>query len=278
MKALRRHLLAALLAAMLCACGGGGGGGSTGTSGNPPPAPPAGQRSAFSLASAETGISYNVSVFLPAGYDQGQARYPVIYATDAEYRFDVLSGVLESTRRPMILVNVGNMGGDRRWVDYTWPGAEPYYRFLTRELIPRVDAQYRTDPTSRALMGHSLSGQFVLMALYLERPESRYFNAIIPQDASFWHDAQQRIALDPLDYAVARDLEAQMRARSTDLPVALAMSGDAPGNYDRVKRVHDDIAARGYGKLRVQVRQYSLGHIPMDGPAFRDALDFIYGP
>lgn len=275
----RRHLLAIFLAAMLAACGGGGGGGgSTGSTGTPPPSAPAGQRTSFTIASAETGIGYNVSVFLPAGYDQGQARYPVVYATDAEYRFDVLSGVLESTGRKVILVNVWNMGGDRRWVDYTWPGGDKYYRFLTRELVPRVDAQYRTDTASRVLTGHSLSGQYALMAVYLDRRGSQSFNAFIPQDGSFWFDADQRQAADPLSYAVVKQLEAEVRAISPELPVTIAMSGDSTGNYARDKLIYDDVVARNYGKLRIQLRQYSLGHVPMDGPAFKDALDFIYGP
>lgn len=268
-----RVLLLAVLALLLPVLGGCGGGGG----GEAGPAGADARRTSFDLASTEVGVTFTIRVFLPAGYDAGTTRHTVIYAMDAESRFTLLADILERERRPIILVAIPATSAARRFVDFSWPGADAYYRFLTRELIPRVDATYRTDTASRALTGHSLSAQMVMYALYLERAESRFFNAFIPEDGSFWYGPDQRL-VGPLDEAAANRLEAEMRARTQDLPVSLAMSGDRSANYLRVQQVHDYLAGRGYGRLRLQLRDYSFGHVAMDGPAFIDSIAFIYGP
>jgi predicted alpha/beta superfamily hydrolase len=46
------------------------------------------------------------------------------------------------------------------------PGAENFLRFLQEELIPYVDANFRTDPADRTLWGYSLGARFGLYALF----------------------------------------------------------------------------------------------------------------
>ena len=117
---------AAFLVAALAACGGGGDTSAGGTT------------TLSSIASTETGIPYDLSIWLPPGYSEGTARYPVVYAMDCEYRFATLMAVMQQASTKAILVNVCAMGSSRRLVDFTMPGAAPYYRFLTRELIPSI--------------------------------------------------------------------------------------------------------------------------------------------
>lgn len=259
------RLGAAFALALAASCGGGGGGSGA--------AAPEGTRTLSVIASAQAGISYNYQVFLPAGYAQGTARYPVIYAADGEYRFPVLSSALEASRRNVILVNVWHMGSSRRFIDFTLPGAEAYYRFLTLELIPSIDAQYRTDTANRTYSGHSLSGEFALYLLFMERAGQRSFNAIISGDGSFW--ARPDGFFDgPLDGLAP---ERAMYERDRNLPVTLVMAGDTSGNGARVTQVHDYLASRGYTGLRTSLRSYSLGHLEMDGPSFIDALPVVFG-
>ncbi|MEO7741833.1 MAG: alpha/beta hydrolase-fold protein [Usitatibacter sp.] len=259
-----------LLLALAASCGGGGPGPEAGTG------PPEGTRTTSVITSRHTGISYTYQVFLPAGYAQGTARYPVVYAADGEYRFPVLSSAIEASRRNLILVNVWHMGTSRRFVDFTLPGAEAYHRFLTQELVPEIDALYRTDVASRAYSGHSLSGEFALFALFLERPGQRTFNTIISGEGSFW--ARPDGSFDSALGDTGLALEREMFTRDRSLPVTLVLAGDILANGPRVAQVHDYLAARGYTGLRLDHRSYGLGHLPMDGPSFIDALAFAYGP
>jgi enterochelin esterase-like enzyme len=258
-----RRLVGALVVALLAACGGGGGG---------EPLPPPGSTQRSAIHSTETGLDYDLMLWLPPGYAQDTARYPVIYAMDCEYRFNTLSGVLESTGRRAILVNVCAMGAARRWVDFTMPGAAAYHRFLTRELIPFIDANLRTQPAHRTLSGHSLSGEFVLYALYLEDPANRQFDAFVSEECSCWYDAAMHYSAQ-LAEPIA--MEQALYAADPALPVTLVMAGDTLANAPQVRTVHDQLAARHYTQLRLHRLQYSLGHTPMDGPAFTDALALL---
>jgi len=265
-----RRWVAIVLSSLVVACGGAGGGGE---SGNNAPAQP-GTRTLSAITSVETGVTYNYQVYVPPGYAQGTARYPVIYAADGEYRFPVLSGVLEVQRRDAILVTVWHMGAERRWIDFTMPGAEAYYRFLTRELVPSIDAIYRTDPAMRVYSGHSLSGQFAVYALYLERPGERHFNAFISGDGSFW--ARPDMTFEPAQGGEpATTMERQMFERDRNLPVSLVLAGTSQGNGTRVGLLHERLAARGYTNLRLRELQYTNGHVAMDEPSFTEALAFV---
>ena len=270
-----RRFLLLLVSLTLAACSGGGGGGDSS------PAPPTGsapQRLASSITSVQTGMNYSLQIYLPEGYATGTTRYPVIYAADAEWRFTVLAEILERQRRPAILVAVGNMGGERRWVDFIMPGVEAYHRFLARELVPMVESTYRADPSQRVLTGHSLSGEMVMYALLLDRLGDRAFHAYISEEGGFWWGTNRSLVGGPTTGQPGATMEAEMFARDRNLPVTLVMAGDARGNSPRVTAMHDHMAQRGYTGLRLAHYTYNLGHLPSDGPAFTDALQLIFGP
>lgn len=265
----RIGIVASLLVA-LSGCGGGGSGGEA-ASGDA-----LGSTLSASISSAQTGIRYDLDIWLPPGYAQATASYPVVYAMDCEYRFATLTAVLQQSPRQAILVNVCAMGSARRWVDFTMPGAAPYYRFLTLELIPFIESSYRANPANRILSGHSLSGEFVLYALYMEDPAHRYFTSIVSEECSCWYDASM-IFSQQLAQPIA--MEQAMYDADHRLPVNLVMAGDTFSNEPNVLVVYDTIAARHYQDLRAIQPVYNLGHVLMDGPAFTDALSFIFaGP
>jgi len=260
-----RLILVAIVAALV-ACGGGGGGGG----GQPSDL---GTTGMFSISSAETGLTYDVEVWLPPGYSQSTSPYPVVYAMDCEYRFTTLTQVMQQSPTKLILVNVCAMGSARRWIDFTMPGAASYYRFLVSELIPFVDAHYKSDPTNRTLSGHSLSGELAMYVLYLEDPMNRYFTSIVSEECSCWYDATMVFSRQ-LPQPIA--MEQAMYQADHRLPVNLVMAGDMTGNEQNVAVVYATISSRGYQSLRSTQPVYGLGHVPMDGPAFNDALNFIF--
>lgn len=270
---LYRLTISAFLVAGLVSCGGGGEGGAGGSA----PAVDVGTTTASSIRSTQTGIAYDFDVWLPPGYAQGTVPYPVVYAMDCEYRFATLVSVVQHaavTGGPqVILVNVCAGGSDRRWVDFTMPGAAAYFSFLTLELIPVIDASYRTNPGNRILSGHSLSGEFAMYALYMESPASRFFTSIVSEECSCWYDASMNFSGQLLQPAV---MEQAMYDSSHRLPINLVMAGDVLGNEPTVSVVYNVISNRHYQDLRMIQPTYNLGHVPMDGPAFSDALGFIF--
>jgi len=126
-------------------------------------------------------------VYVPPDYDQG-GRYPLLLAL-AGYgstnrsllnydffqpnlveRFDRL--VREGRMRPALLAlpDAINRWGGSQFIDSTATG--PYQSYLADEIVPWLDAHYRTVPEreARAVFGRS-SGGFGALRMGLDRPE-----------------------------------------------------------------------------------------------------------
>ncbi len=129
-------------------------------------------------------------VYVPPGYDQGDARMPVLYLQDGQNLFDAetafwgqewradeaADGLIEAgVIEPAILVGVYNTGV-RRISEYT-PTRDPqrrkggkgdrYSHMLARELKPFIDAEYRTSRSGHGVGGSSLGGLVALEAALL---------------------------------------------------------------------------------------------------------------
>ncbi len=127
-------------------------------------------------------------IWLPEGYDNSTDRYPVMYFfdghnlfTDADATFGKCWGLLDflqSWEKPLIVVGIecGHEGNERLyeycpyhfrgkfWGDLLGTG-EATMDFMTEELKPLIDREYRTYPAreATAIGGSSMGG---LMSLY----------------------------------------------------------------------------------------------------------------
>jgi predicted alpha/beta superfamily hydrolase len=136
-----------------------------------------GQRLEFS--SKIPGEEKSVFIGLPPDYSKGVSRYPVIFVLDGDSYFEPFAGMVKYLAlyemTPQMIV-VAIESGDR-FKEFTdskanektgdWPtsgGAASFRKFLSDELVPYIDATYRTDPF-RILVGHSLAGLFALETL-----------------------------------------------------------------------------------------------------------------
>jgi enterochelin esterase-like enzyme len=135
------------------------------------------RQSTFELYSDHVADRYKIYIRLPEGYDpQHPEGYPVIYLLDGDWYFDGqgwrisgggVAGIVSSLGRggripKAILVGIGYVEENQRGRDFLWR-YEKFYAFLTEELIPFIDANYRTDLGSeRTLVGHSDGGYFTL--------------------------------------------------------------------------------------------------------------------
>ena len=133
-----------------------------------------------------------IYVYTPPDYDEGDARYPVLYLQDGQNLFDpakaafgvewkageTADALLEQGKiEPVIIVGISNT--PQRAEEYTPPGmgvpgrADEYVEFMTDELKPFIDENYRTradEPADTGIGGSSLGG---LVSLYacMERPD-----------------------------------------------------------------------------------------------------------
>ncbi len=133
----------------------------------------------------------HVSIWLPPGYDQDtERRYKVLYMSDGQNLFDpriantgvdwgvdeaLTALVEEGAIEPVIVVGVWSSA--MRGPEYSpWHRAPDYARFLIEELMPRVNAEYRTltGPPNTAHMGSSMGG---LLSFYLATKHTETFGA-----------------------------------------------------------------------------------------------------
>jgi predicted alpha/beta superfamily hydrolase len=123
------------------------------------------------VSSQALGETKVVHVHLPRDYGVAKQRYPVVVLLDGQVRafFDLtvaaadydLTGELHPVGMPrqiVVAIEHGSRAAD------LGTNADAFLRFLTTELLPRIDREYRTLPF-RTLIGHSRGGAFALGAM-----------------------------------------------------------------------------------------------------------------
>jgi predicted alpha/beta superfamily hydrolase len=147
-------------------------------------------------------------VYVPEGYsDNPEMRYPVLYLQDGQNLFDPSTSfvgvdwhvdktaevlIAHQFIRPLIVVGIYNTG-EKRIDEYT-PTRDPkhgggyadlYGRMITEEVMPFIDAEYRTmqGPQNTGIGGSSLGG---LVSLYLALQYPEIFGKVAAMSPSVW--------------------------------------------------------------------------------------------
>lgn len=157
----------------------------------------------YALPSAAYGGTREINVWLPPGYAESAATYPVLYLLDGGTTwqdFHHISGLAQlgtvnGTTRDVIVVGVASV--DRRnelalptenpelIARYPTQGeSERFRRFLAEEVQPFIEGRFRGNGET-ALMGESLAGLFVVET-FLKAPE--LFDAYVAVSPSLWWD------------------------------------------------------------------------------------------
>lgn len=136
------------------------------------------------------GFTRDLLVWLPPGYDDAAnatRTYPVLYLQDGQNVFEQLPGVpgewqadetaarliREGKIEPLIIVGIPNAGGQRSneylpapVLDGVEPRADAYIRFLTGQVLPRVERAFRvkTGPEHTFIGGASFGAVISLEA------------------------------------------------------------------------------------------------------------------
>lgn len=164
----------------------------------------------LTLASPILQEDRRILIRLPRNYDKDTSvRYPVLYKLDGDNdleRYHNTIDVLSATGAmpDLIVVAIPN-GRNKRERDLTPPmlhqdeetgqgdlgRGDRFLDFVEKELIPNIDATYRTDPKQRLLAGHSRGA---LLTLYSLIAKPQLFQARFAFSAPLMLEDQRLIA------------------------------------------------------------------------------------
>lgn len=234
------------------------------------------------LQSKIVNQEYQLIVKLPAGYEQSDQSYPVIYFLDAQWDFPLMvstygQSYFDGFIPEAILVGI-QWGGDNpdpnvlRARDFTpsqMPevpnsgGAGKFLQFIKQELIPFIGNEYRTN-NDRVLMGSSYGGLFTLYALFND-PD--LFNGYIPtSSASAWDKG--------IIYSFAKGFAEKKLTRPIKLYSAI-------GEFDSLMPSFDDLnaffASQKFNGLSTKFERLAgLGHASLKSAGNTWGLHYVF--
>lgn len=252
----------------------------------------------FVYPSKVIGQDYYIYVNLPKGYKQNQSvNYPVIYLLDGNAYFDHIKNYVQESseknklEKEPIIVGIGYKDAyfmdSLRIRDYTYPkalaldsfstsgGADLFYSFISTELIPHMDRNYRTDTTSRTIMGHSFGGYFSLYALLreMESADSKHqvFSNYISASPSINYYNNYIIAV--LEKLEKQKSDTLVKKRGLYVTMGSnELEGEMNQLFGMLKKTLNT-----YRSLHLQTRVYkNMDHIDTAIPSFEDAIKRLY--
>lgn len=211
-------------------------------------------------------------VSLPERYQINQRRFPTLYIIDADFQFQHVSSIVKHLTRmgklpPMIVVGIANQGDDDYLKTTTWPdgkdeafgGAAQFHTYLKQELLPTIDAQFRTDDR-KALAGYSLGGLFTLYSMMQTQTP---FNAFLAMSPSAWHDGN----------SLPKKIEPLLKQGKITSPVFISLANEEGMGVEELIKVFEQAAPE---KLNWQYKHYpNENHFTTALPALYDGLQFL---
>ena len=134
--------------------------------------------------SPSTGTSRRAFVYTPPGYEKGKGKYPVLYLQHGwgedetawmnQGRANLIMDnlIAEGKIKPFIIVNTYGMTNEVKFGKIREFKIEPFQTVLINELIPYIDANFRTlaNKDNRAMAGLSMGGMETKM-ITLNNPD-----------------------------------------------------------------------------------------------------------
>ncbi|MCJ7524032.1 MAG: alpha/beta hydrolase-fold protein [Candidatus Aminicenantes bacterium] len=223
---------------------------------------------------------FELYISFPSSYFKSDTVYPVLFCLDANRSFGLVCNLVNVLSMPhneipeILIVGIGyringmedwgalrrrdftpthDPKSDKYWVDLLSRlsgrdnivvrsgGAQKFLEFISTELIPFIESNYRVSSTDRALLGYSAGGIFTFYTLF-QHPEifKRYFAGSPSID---W------------DNGIVFKYENEYAATHKDLPVRLFMSA---GNLEsetmlkNMKKMAGQLQSRSYPYLELE--------------------------
>jgi predicted alpha/beta superfamily hydrolase len=171
----------------------------------------------------DNGQLYTVIITLPSDYNP-EKEYKILYYLDAWWLKELVSGCyrikslsnksLTNKMDELILVGVSSTGNEEDWnkqrnMDFTpspynqnlvfsWGseqlsaettgGAKEFLSFFEHDIINSIESEYKIDPASRGILGHSFGGLFGFYS-YLTHSEL-FSNYILIAPSVWWNTSE----------------------------------------------------------------------------------------
>jgi predicted alpha/beta superfamily hydrolase len=229
------------------------------------------------------GQEYELHIMVPAGYQNSDKKYPVLYLMDSQWDFPLVTALygeqyFDGFVPPMIIVGI-TWGGinpnpdSLRARDYTPTnekrspqsgGAPKFLSFLKNELIPFIEINYKGEKNDRALMGCSLGGLFTLYALFTEPGLFQRYIAATP--AFGW------------DNEVIYQYEKKYAENQSNPPAKLfACIGGVERSVPRFEKLTKYLSDRHYENLQIKTRILeNTGHSGTKGEGYARGLQYVF--
>ncbi len=223
----------------------------------------------LSITSAITNVEYPYHIYLPAGFDEKSfKKYPIMYASDAQWVFNSFANRIDTKKLPIILVGIeeGPRHSKRRNVDYRLPGVGSFFQFFSTEFMPLVESKYNIDKNNRTLQGASFGGLLTLTFMLADDAFEPLFKNILSYDATVQLQGRAMINI------------AKERIKlNKEMNVNVVLTGAKKGNGKHVKKFAKQLKKVGFENLTVHTKQYNVSHGAISNASFDDSLDIVLG-
>jgi len=232
------------------------------------------------------GETRTFHIGLPDSYHTAKDQsYPVMILLDGYTHFKTTTGIVHfmsadqagnNMAPEMIVVAIVNVDRERDFTvtkiktvrPNTMGGGRDFLAFIEEELIPYIDATYRTE-SYRILTGHSLGG---LLAINAYADHTSIFDAFISIDPSIWWDEQTMAdRVDAVSLVTFRK------------KLYLATANQGAANFERNKKRHDTyytlLKERSNEPQHIKIKYFEdEDHRSVPLKAIYEGLRFIYAP
>ncbi|MBS5949763.1 MAG: alpha/beta hydrolase [Clostridium sp.] len=165
----------------------------------------------FKIKSNYTNNFYDIKFYIPE--DSNASNLPLIVVLDGGYYFEIVKSCIKQQSKlfvktgvkPAIVIGICHQEfekKEKRFLDFTAPadkyfvdekrkfmipdnlgGSENFNNFIEKELLPIIEANLNFDKNDMTILGHSLSGYYVLWNLL---KGSNIYKNIISFSPSVW--------------------------------------------------------------------------------------------
>ena len=134
------------------------------------------------LTSIHTNQTYQIDIWLPPSYAESSNSFPALYLLDSNLLFGaaanlVLPLIWGGELPELIIIGIGYANlksyeqlGELRERDFVFE-TPAFLQFITSELMPHINVNYRTDASDHAIMGRAFArfSARVVMLQYRKR-------------------------------------------------------------------------------------------------------------
>lgn len=240
-----------------------------------------GVTASFQTTSVNTETAYQIDVFYPdAGFPT--TPVPIVVMLDGFWYHEMGAELLtelsqEGSIPKCLMVSIDYVSGSgvyERANDLIYPVpyeeetrvGPAFYRFLTEELVPHMEANYMIDTNQRVLIGHSLGGFFALYSLF-DDPTAPYFQKRIVASASIGLGDNELFVLE-------ETVSTQVSDMDQDLFIGCGtLVGSATIMH---QELYERIADRSYPNMNIAFETYPKTHGTDPYPSFKNGLRHVF--